>query len=104
MQISLWVRCVDLQLHVEHCQGVTSQRFKTWGKNDINLAWWVFFPLLSTATTQKTKQTNKQQQQTKEGKRDATAVLRVLPCNESSLALTLEKKTKSLAVNGLLAR
>lgn len=49
-------------------------------------------------------QTNKQQQQTKEGKRDATAVLRVLPCNESSLALTLEKKTKSLAVNGLLAR
>lgn len=58
MQISLWVRCVDLQLHVEHCQGVTSQRFKTWGKNDINLALVGVFPLLSTATTQKTKQTN----------------------------------------------
>lgn len=93
---------MDLQLHVEHCQGVTSQRFKTWGKNDNNFALVGVFPLLSTATNP--QKTNKQQQQTKEGKRDAKAVLRVLPCNESSLALTLEKKTKSLAVNGLLAR
>lgn len=52
MQISLWVRYVDLQLHVEHCQGVTSPRFKTWKKNDNNLALVDVFPLLSTATTQ----------------------------------------------------